>query len=191
MKCSFRIVAPAVAVLVAFAQSPALAQYANEFVPAKLVRQGTTTNSIAGSGTVVVQVQVNADGSHKAIKVISSTNPGDNAAAMEIAQNSSYRPGASRHGPDYGFLRLHVEIQRQVGRQYAERKLGWRTAGRWRAQPGGGPGRRARPRGSISAGEIEGASRSCCRRRATSRCARCSASRRSMPATSPPRRGFR
>ena len=39
-----------------------------------------------------MQVQVNADGSHKAIKVIRSTNPGDNAAAMDIAQNSSYRP---------------------------------------------------------------------------------------------------
>ena len=48
--------------------------------------------SIAGSGRVVVQVQVNADGSHKAIRVIHSSNSGDNAAAMEIAQNSTYRP---------------------------------------------------------------------------------------------------
>lgn len=68
------------------------AQYANEFSEAKLINQGKTTHSIAGNGKVVVQVQVNADGSHKAIKVISSTNPGDNAAAMDIAQNSTYRP---------------------------------------------------------------------------------------------------
>ncbi|HTU83596.1 MAG TPA: TonB family protein [Candidatus Acidoferrales bacterium] len=74
------------------AAPPARAQYSTEFTPAKLVKQGTTSQSVAGSGTVVVQVQVNADGSHKAIKVIHSTNAGDNAAAMEIAQNSSYRP---------------------------------------------------------------------------------------------------
>lgn len=71
---------------------PADAQYANEFSPAKLVKQGTTTKAIAGSGTVVVQVQVNADGTHKAIKVIKSTNSADNAAALDLAQNSTYRP---------------------------------------------------------------------------------------------------
>jgi TonB family protein len=92
MKRSFRIAAPAVVALVAFAQTPALAQYANEFVPARLIHQGTTSAPIVGNGKVVVQVEVHPDGSHKAIKVISSTNPGDNAAAMEIAQNSSYRP---------------------------------------------------------------------------------------------------
>lgn len=71
---------------------PARAQYANQFTPAKLIKQGTTTHSIVGSGTTIVQVQVNADGSHKAIKVIHSTNPGNDAAAMEIAQNSTYHP---------------------------------------------------------------------------------------------------
>ena len=71
---------------------PAGAQYANEFTPAKLLKQGTTSVGIAGNGLVIVQVQVNADGSHKAIKVIKSTNSADNAAAMDIAQNSSYRP---------------------------------------------------------------------------------------------------
>ena len=86
MNAHFRIVAPAVAALVALAELPALAQYANEFVPAKLIKQGKTTHSIAGSGTVVVQVQVNADGTHKAIKVIHSSNSGDNAAAMDIAR---------------------------------------------------------------------------------------------------------
>ncbi len=92
MNAQFRIVAPAIAALVALTQLPAAAQYASEFVPAKLLKQGTTTTSVAGSGTVVVQVQVNANGTHKAIKVIHSSNAGDNAAAMEIAQNSTYRP---------------------------------------------------------------------------------------------------
>lgn len=82
----------AAAALAAFLPLTAHAQYANEFTPAKLIKQGTTSKSVAGSGTVVVQVQVNADGSHKVTKVIHSTNSGDNAAAMEIAQNSTYRP---------------------------------------------------------------------------------------------------
>ncbi|HEX4013398.1 MAG TPA: energy transducer TonB [Candidatus Cybelea sp.] len=70
----------------------AFAQYANEYTPAKLIKQGTTSSGIAGSGKVVVQVQVNPDGTHKVIRVISSTNSGDNQAAMQIAQTSTYRP---------------------------------------------------------------------------------------------------
>jgi tetratricopeptide (TPR) repeat protein len=71
---------------------PASAQYANEFSLAKVITKGTTSQPIAGSGEVTVQVQVNADGTHKAIKVIKTTNSGDNAAAMDIAQNSTYKP---------------------------------------------------------------------------------------------------
>jgi TonB family protein len=92
MNARFRILAPSAAALFALTQVPALAQYSNEFVPAKLIHQGKTSTSIAGNGTVVVQVQVNADGTHKAIKVLHSSNSGDNAAAMEIAQDSTYRP---------------------------------------------------------------------------------------------------
>lgn len=84
----------AIGALAAFSAAavPAAAQYANEFSPAKLLKQGSTSVDIAGSGTVIVQVQVNADGSHKAIRVIKSTNAGDNAAALDIANNSTYRP---------------------------------------------------------------------------------------------------
>lgn len=110
MKSLFRIVAPVVAALIAFAQAPASAQYANEYVPAKLIKQGTTTKPIAGSGTVQVQVQVNADGTHKAIKVIHSTNPADNAAAMEIAQNSSYRPAHRGSTPITAFYDFNLKF---------------------------------------------------------------------------------
>lgn len=90
---SIRIVAGATAVAAAAAFAlPASAQYANEFTPAKLVRQGSTSKAIAGSGTVVVQVQVNANGSHRVVKIIRSTNSADNPAAMDIASNSTYRP---------------------------------------------------------------------------------------------------
>ena len=92
MKRFSRIVASASVAAFVFAATPAMAQYANEYSPAKLIQQGKTSKDIAGSGTVIVQVQVNADGSHKVIKVIKSSNAGDNDAAMDIAQNSSYRP---------------------------------------------------------------------------------------------------
>ena len=87
-----RIVALGCTMAMAATTVPALAQYQNEYSIAKVTHIGTSSKPLAGPGTVKVQVQVNADGSHKAIKVISTTNPGDNAAAMEIAQNSKYRP---------------------------------------------------------------------------------------------------
>lgn len=86
-----RIVAATCTIAMAVTSVPALAQ-SGDFTIAKVTKQGTTSHSIAGPGTVTVQVQVNANGTHKAIKVIRSTNHGDDAAAMEIAQNSSYRP---------------------------------------------------------------------------------------------------
>jgi TonB family protein len=110
MKSLFQIVAPVVAALIAFASAPASAQYANEYVPAKLIKQGTTSKPIVGSGTVQVQVQVNADGTHKAIKVIHSTNPGDNAAAMEIAQSSSYRPAHRGSTPVTAFYDFNLKF---------------------------------------------------------------------------------
>lgn len=110
MKRLCRIIAPAAAALAVFAGIPALAQYANEFVPAKLLHQGTTTKPIVGSGKVVVQVEVHSDGSHRAIKVISSTNSGDNAAAMEIAQNSSYRPAHRGSTPVTAFYDFTLQF---------------------------------------------------------------------------------
>ncbi|MGZ3497144.1 MAG: tetratricopeptide repeat protein [Vulcanimicrobiaceae bacterium] len=82
---------------------PASAQYANEYTPPKLVRQGKTSIGIAGSGTVVVQVQVNADGSHKVMRVLHSTNHADDAAAMDIAKNSTYRVGTRGKAPVTAF----------------------------------------------------------------------------------------
>ena len=104
----------ACAVLVALALSPlaAGAQYSNEYVPAKLIKQGQTSHSIAGSGTVVVQVQVNADGSHKAIRVIKSSNSGDNSAALDIAQTSTYRPAHRGQTPITAFYDFTLEVQR-------------------------------------------------------------------------------
>jgi tetratricopeptide (TPR) repeat protein len=92
MKRISRLAAAICSISIASSAVPALAQYANEFTPAKVNKQGNTAHDIAGSGTVKVQVQVNPDGTHKVMKVISSSNPADNAAAMDIAQSSTYVP---------------------------------------------------------------------------------------------------
>ncbi len=100
-----RMAAAAAAVLAAVAfASPASAQkYSNEFSQAKLTHRADTSVPIAGSGTVVLQVQVNADGSHKVTRIIRSTNPGDNAAALDIAKNSTYSPQHRGKTPVTGF----------------------------------------------------------------------------------------
>jgi tetratricopeptide (TPR) repeat protein len=100
-----RMAAAAAAVFAAVAlASPANAQnYSNQFSQAKLTHRADTSVPIAGSGTVVIQVQVNADGSHKVTRIIRSTNPGDNAAAMDIANNSTYSPQHRGKTPVTGF----------------------------------------------------------------------------------------
>lgn len=84
--------AAAAAVVAVALATPAKAQYANQFTPAKLLHRADTSVAIAGPGTVVIQVLVNANGTHKVTKIIRSTNPSDNAAAIDIATNSTYKP---------------------------------------------------------------------------------------------------
>jgi TonB family protein len=62
------------------------------FVPPKLVKQGKAQSAIGGAGTVVVQVLVQANGSFHVQRILRSTNHDDDAAALEIAQTSKYKP---------------------------------------------------------------------------------------------------
>jgi len=64
------------------------------YTPPALVKRGANSSPVAAAGTVVVQVLVNKDGSFKVQRVIHSTNPGNNAAALEIAKSSSYKPAS-------------------------------------------------------------------------------------------------
>ena len=73
-----------------FAQTNGVTYYAAP----SLIKRGTNTSAIAGAGTVVVQVMVNKDGTFKVTHVIHSTNSGDNAAALEIAKSSTYKPAS-------------------------------------------------------------------------------------------------
>jgi tetratricopeptide (TPR) repeat protein len=114
MKRISRIVAALCSISIASIAVPTLAQYSNQFTPAKVSKQGTTSHDVAGSGTVKVQVQVNADGSHKVIKVISSSNGGDNAAAMDIAQTSSYTPAHRGSTPVVSFYDFVLKFNGKI-----------------------------------------------------------------------------
>ncbi len=129
MNQSVRILSIAVATLVVLAQIPARAQYSTEFVPAKLIKEGTTSTTIAGSGKVVVQVQVNADGSHKVTKIISSTNSGDNAAATEIANSSTYRPARRGTTPITAFYDFTLRFNGRVFVRSSSQSSGVSLAG--------------------------------------------------------------
>ncbi len=74
-----------------------LAAPPQSYTPPRLVSRANSVVEPAGSGHVLVQVQVNPDGSFKVLRVIHSTNPGDNAAALDIAKHSKYAP-AMRNG---------------------------------------------------------------------------------------------
>ena len=80
--------------LAAFAQSDGAE---NTYVPPKLLTRGVPASPIAGPGTVIVKVLVNPNGSFSVEGVIRSTNHANDAAAKEIAKNSTYRP-ATRGG---------------------------------------------------------------------------------------------
>jgi tetratricopeptide (TPR) repeat protein len=73
------------------------AQESNSYQPPKLIKQGTATSPISGKGTVIVKVLVHADGTFVVQNVLKSTNHADDAAALEIARTSRYRP-ALRNG---------------------------------------------------------------------------------------------
>jgi tetratricopeptide (TPR) repeat protein len=94
LKFPFRQLACAALVALPLAAS---AQTTSTFVTPKLLQRGTNTTALAGTGDVTVQVFVKKDGAFSVTKVAKSSNPGDNAAALEIAKSSKYKP-ATRDG---------------------------------------------------------------------------------------------
>lgn len=62
------------------------------YKPPSLATAGKATTPITGPGKVLVQVLVHTNGTFQVIKVIKSTNHGDDAAALEVARTSKYRP---------------------------------------------------------------------------------------------------
>jgi tetratricopeptide (TPR) repeat protein len=79
----------------ALAVSPpgAWAQTSTYYTPPKMIKQAQTSVTIAGTGAVTVQVFVHKDGTIGTMTLKKSTNHGDDAAALDIAKNSSYKAG--------------------------------------------------------------------------------------------------
>ncbi len=67
------------------------------YTPPRLISRASNVVSTASAGRVLVQVEVNADGSFKVLRVVRSTNPDDNDAALDVARHSRYQP-ATRNG---------------------------------------------------------------------------------------------
>jgi TonB family protein len=104
----FRISRPlAIAVLLgsALGANPrsALAQTSQFYVPPKIVKQGTASSAIAGSGKVTVKVLIRKDGSLGSASIVKSTNHADNDAALQIAKSATYKAGTHDGKPGDAF----------------------------------------------------------------------------------------
>ncbi|TAM57929.1 tetratricopeptide repeat protein [bacterium] len=67
------------------------------YFPPKLISRAATAVPAQGKGKVVVQVLLDERGNVAGTRIISSTNTGDEAAALDIARRSKYAP--ARRGP--------------------------------------------------------------------------------------------
>jgi tetratricopeptide (TPR) repeat protein len=76
------------------------AQLSGTYTPPKVLTRGTNTAQAAGAGLVTVKVLVKGNGSIGSVSILKSTNPGDNAAALEVARTSKYAPGKHGGKPD-------------------------------------------------------------------------------------------
>lgn len=70
--------------------APAQPVYQNQYTPPKLVSRAAGTLEPAGKGSVTVQVQLDVHGKVVSTRILRTSNSGDNAAALEIAQHSTY-----------------------------------------------------------------------------------------------------
>lgn len=86
------------------------AQCTGEVMPPHVVHMGTHSSPTTGNGKVRVQIQVNADGSHTVTRIISSTNHGDDQAAREVAESSTYRPATCSGHPMAYFYDPYFEF---------------------------------------------------------------------------------
>jgi len=88
----------------------ASAQTGTYYTPPKLLQQGTATSPVVGKGAVTVQVFVHKNGAIGNVKVQKSTNHGDDAAALEIAKSSTYKPGVRDAKPIDAFYTMALKF---------------------------------------------------------------------------------
>jgi tetratricopeptide (TPR) repeat protein len=109
---TFRLLAALAFSATALASAPlvASAQTGTFYTPPKLLKQGTATSPIGGTGAVTVQVFVHKDGSVGAVKLEKSTNHNDDAAALEIAKSSTYKAGVRDAKPIDAFYTMALKF---------------------------------------------------------------------------------
>jgi tetratricopeptide (TPR) repeat protein len=88
----------------------ASAQTSKFYSPPKIVKYGKATTPVAGSGVVELKVFVKKNGSVGNVQVLNSTNHGDDKAAMEIAQTSTYKPGSLDAKPEDAFYTIKLRF---------------------------------------------------------------------------------
>jgi len=88
----------------------ASAQTSTFYTPPKIVKQGTASAPVVGTGAVTVKVFVHKDGSIGTVQVEKSTNHGDDAAATQIAKSSSYKPGVRDGKPIDAYYTLALKF---------------------------------------------------------------------------------
>jgi tetratricopeptide (TPR) repeat protein len=88
----------------------ALGQTSQFYSPPKILKQGSASSPIVGKGAVTLKVFVKKNGSVGTVTVIKSTNHGDDAAAVEIAKSSTYKPGARDAKPEDAYYTLSLKF---------------------------------------------------------------------------------
>jgi tetratricopeptide (TPR) repeat protein len=81
----------------------AFAQQSSAYTPPKLAKSGASSTPVPGPGIVTIQVLVKKDGTFSVSRIIKSTNPADNAIAIEIAKTSKYAPARRDGEPVDGY----------------------------------------------------------------------------------------
>lgn len=84
------------------------------YTPPKVISRAPNVIEPQGKGSVVVQVMVNANGSFKVMRVLSSTNPRDNAAALDVAKHSKYAPALRNGKPVADFYDFTIVFGQNV-----------------------------------------------------------------------------
>jgi len=95
---------------IASLQLTAAAQTSTFYTPPKILKQGTASAPVVGTGAVTVKVFVKKDGSVGTVQVEKSTNHGDDAAATEIAKTSTYKPGLRDGKPIDAYYTLALKF---------------------------------------------------------------------------------
>ena len=87
----------------------------NYYTPPKLKTQGKSSIPVAGAGIVIVKVLVAKTGAGTVQSVVRSTNHGDDATALDIAKNSTYRAATRGKAPQVAFYDFTLKFGTKGG----------------------------------------------------------------------------